>query len=155
MRVADVRVAARKNVREAAAAVVISYVFFLTLAFACLALPVAIFRSFQTFSSGFVFTAEILLSIFGLVAGLTILWSLIPRRDKFEPTGIPIDPAREKRLMAEIALIAGSLREAMPRDVYLIPEPNAYVAQRGERLQSASPRLPDCWKRVHTFGSLL
>ncbi len=124
-----------------AAAVLISYIFFLTLAIACLALPVVFLKALVTFSSSSLLVVEILLSLFGLVAGLTILWSLIPRRDKFEPTGILIDPAREKRLMTEIEIVAASLQEAMPRDVYLIPDPNAFVAQRGGYLGIGSRRI--------------
>ena len=124
-----------------AAAVVVSYIFSLTLALACLALPVVLVKALVSFNSSSLFIAEILLSLFGLVAGLTILWSLIPRRDKFEPTGILVDAAREKRLMAEIEFVAGSLREAMPRQVYLIPEPNAFVAQRGGFLGFGSRRI--------------
>jgi heat shock protein HtpX len=92
------------------------------LALACLALPILeIMVGF-----GGVFWA-----LFGAVFGITILWSLVPRRDKFEPPGVPIDLSGQKRLAEELEAIAAALGERMPTEVYFIPDANAFVARRG------------------------
>jgi heat shock protein HtpX len=123
------------------ASVVVSYVLFLALAVFCLLLPILLFGLPIEWNSSTLFFARILLSLFGIVAGLSIFWSLLPRRNKFEAPGIPIDPAREPRLMAEIEHVAGALGEAVPREVYLIPEANAFVAQRSGMLGIGSRRI--------------
>jgi len=119
----------------AAISVIASYLLMLALALASLLLPLGLL------SAGSLNFSSILLGAFGLVMGLTILWSLIPRRDKFEPPGIPIDLQRETELQAEIAAIAGSLMEDLPAEVYLIPDANAFVAQRGGILGIGSRRV--------------
>jgi len=60
-----------------------------------------------------------------------MLWSLVPRRDKFEAPGLPLERPSHPRLFAELDSIASALGEPMPREVYLIGEPNAWVADRG------------------------
>jgi len=112
------------------AAVVLSYLFAVALALACLAIPVVAFDIVMASSGSFLFTA-LLLSLFGLVVGLTILWSLLPRRENFDPAGVPIDLAKEPRLTDEIRSIASALNEPLPAEVYLIPDANAFVAQPG------------------------
>ena len=110
-----------------ALAVVISYVLFLALAAGCFVLPVLLFSSQMITRSP---VAGLLLSAFGFVAGPTIFWSLVPRRDKSEVQGIAVDMSRERPLMAEIEYVATALGEPLPREVYLIPDANAFVAQR-------------------------
>jgi heat shock protein HtpX len=119
----------------AAFAVVLSYVVSLCLALACLALPLLLFNSTI---GGF---GALLLAVFGVVVGITILWSLIPRRDKFEPPGVRIDLSEQRRLAQEVEAIAGALGEPMPAEVYLIPDVNAFVAQRGGFLGAGSRRV--------------
>src|SRR5215469_16831569 len=67
----------------------------------------------------------------GLVIAGIMLWSLMPRRDKFEAPGPLLEPASHPRLFAEIENIAQSLQEPLPCEVYLIGAPNAWVADRG------------------------
>ena len=119
----------------AAFAVVLSYVVSLCLALACLALPLLLFNSSI---GGF---GALLLAVFGVVVGITIIWSLIPRRDKFEPPGVRIDLSEQRRLAEEVEAIAGALGEPMPAEVYLIPDVNAFVAQRGGFLGAGSRRV--------------
>src|SRR5262249_47984257 len=65
-----------------------------------------------------------------LSAGL-ILWSISPRRDRFETPGPRIDATQQPALFAELSNIARSVGQEMPHEVYLVPEVNAWVAQRG------------------------
>jgi len=67
----------------------------------------------------------------GIVVAGAMLWSLVPRRDKFEAPGLPLERPSHPRLFAELDSIASALGEPMPREVYLIGEPNAWVADRG------------------------
>ena len=98
--------------------VMTSYVVAILIAIACFSLVLAWSNSF-------------LLAAGGVILGITILWSLIPRRDKFQPPGAALQRSRHPRLFAELDRIAASLDEDMPNEVYLIPEVNAWVAERG------------------------
>lgn len=69
-----------------------------------------------------------LLCVFG--AGV-ILWSIVPRRTKWEPPGPRVTPAEQPRLFAVIGEVASQMGATLPDEVYLIPEVNAFVMQRG------------------------
>jgi heat shock protein HtpX len=66
-----------------------------------------------------------------VIAGFLILWSILPRFDRFEAPGLRITKEQEPRLFAEISSIAQATGQTMPHEVYLAPEVNAWVAQRG------------------------
>ncbi|MGA2595132.1 MAG: M48 family metallopeptidase, partial [Bryobacteraceae bacterium] len=83
----------------------------------------------------------LILLLCGVVMAGTILWSLVPRRDNFVPPGPPLDPARQQRLFSELESIAAALNEPMPREVYLIPDVNAWVAERGGTMGFGSRRV--------------
>jgi len=112
------------------ATVLLSYVLAFLLALACLLLPVLLFVIFPLENAN-LFAARLLLSVFGIAAGLTILWSLMPRRNKLDVNGVLIDLTREKRIATEIETIATALDEPMPVEVYLIGDANAFVAETG------------------------
>lgn len=116
--------------------VIASYLFVLLLAAACVYLPYLALSSSE--SSG---SQLILLFLFGIVIAATMLWSLLPRRDKFKPPGLLLDRATQPRLFAELENIAASLNEPMPREVYLIGDVNAWVADRGGFLGFGSRRV--------------
>jgi len=66
------------------------------------------------------------------VAGAAaILWSLIPRRDTFTAPGPQVDSASEPALFDMLKGVASSADQAMPTEVYIVPDVNAWVAQRG------------------------
>lgn len=104
--------------------ILLSYLFTLALAAACIYFPFVLL----TVSSGL---NTLLLFLGGLVIGAIILWSLVPRRDRFEAPGPVILEREHPRLFAEIQTIAASLDEAVPSEVYLVPDLNAFVAERG------------------------
>ena len=116
--------------------VVASYLFVILLAAACVYLPYLILSNMETPDFRI-----ILLLLFGVVIAATMLWSLLPRRDKFEAPGLLLDPASQPRLFAELENIAASLNEPMPREVYLIGDVNAFVADRGGFLGIGSRRV--------------
>jgi Zn-dependent protease with chaperone function len=115
--------------------VIASYVFVLLLAAACLLL------SYAVASSSSVGFQSLLLALFGVVIAGGLLWSLVPRPDKFKAPGPELDREQHPLLFAELERIAASLNEPMPREVYLISDVNAWVADRGGMLGFGSRRV--------------
>ncbi len=66
-----------------------------------------------------------------LLGGLAILWSVVPRVDKFVPPGPRLTPDQQPRLFQDIAQVARAVGQEMPAEVYLVPDVNAWVSQRG------------------------
>jgi Zn-dependent protease with chaperone function len=83
----------------------------------------------------------IVLSLGALTCAASILWSVLPRPDRFTPPGPEIDAAAHPRLFVEISAIAAEFHEPMPSSVYLMMGANAWVAQRGGMLGFGSRRV--------------
>lgn len=115
--------------------VVASYVFVILLAAACVYLP------YLLLAAGSANFQIIVLFLFGIVIAGAMLWSLLPRPDRFKAPGLLIEPTTQPRLFAELENIAGSLNEPMPREVYLIGDVNAWVADRGGLMGFGSRRV--------------
>lgn len=115
--------------------VIASYLFVLLLAAACVYLPYLLLTnsegSFQL----------IALFLFGIVIAAAMVWSLLPRPDKFQPPGLLLDRSTHPTLFAELENIAAALKEPLPREVYLIPDVNAFVADRGGFMGFGSRRV--------------
>jgi len=116
--------------------VVGTYIFVILLAAACVYLPYLVISSMETPD-----VRLILLFLFGIVIAGAMLWSLLPRRDKFKAPGMLLDCESQPRLFAELESIASSLEEPMPREVYLIGDVNAWVADRGGFMGFGSRRV--------------
>jgi heat shock protein HtpX len=112
------------------ATVFLSYLLVIVLALACLALP-QVLLVMVPLGSGNLLFVRLLLSAFGLAAGLTILASLVPKREALNVSGVAIDLKQEPRLKREIESIAEALGEPMPADVYLLGDANAFVTEHG------------------------
>ncbi|HZU96290.1 MAG TPA: M48 family metallopeptidase [Planctomycetota bacterium] len=76
-----------------------------------------------------------------VITGCVILWSIVPRPDKFEPPGPRLDPRLQPELFAFLKKIADAVGQAMPVDVYLVPDVNAFVTQRGGIMGMGSKRV--------------
>jgi Zn-dependent protease with chaperone function len=74
-------------------------------------------------------------------AGLTILWALVPRADRFKAPGPRLEEARYPRLFEIIRQIATATHQAPPADVYLLNEVNAWVTHRGGTMGFGSHRV--------------
>lgn len=111
--------------------VFLSYLLAIILALACLALPVVLLWYLPFSGPANLGYMRLLLSVFGLVAGPTILWSLVPQKEQHEVNGVRIDLETETRLAKEIEAISGNLREPMLSEVYLISDANAFVSEQG------------------------
>lgn len=70
----------------AAAMVIGSYVFVLALAAACVYFPYFFLSNSDSYN-----VQVILLFLFGIVIAATMVWSLLPRLDKFEAPGMLLD----------------------------------------------------------------
>lgn len=82
----------------------------------------------QVFIAHHVFLKLVLLCV--VAAGL-ILWSIVPRPDRFEPPGPRITEQDHPRLFALVKDVGARTGQALPRDVYLVADVNAFVTQRG------------------------
>ena len=71
--------------------------------------------------------------VFCLVGVGVIAVSIIPWPRPFHPPGPLLNPAGQPRLFNELQSVAKAVGETMPADVYVTPEMNAGVLQRGRR----------------------
>src|SRR5690242_10305953 len=67
------------------------------------------------------------LLILCIIAAFAILWSILPRFDKFPPPGPKLARDKHPKLFDEIETVARATRQAMPAEVYLVPDVNAWV----------------------------
>jgi heat shock protein HtpX len=74
---------------------------------------------------------NIRLAVFCAVGAITILWSIVPRRDRFTPPGARLVPDKHPRFFKELDTIAEATAQEKPAEVYLVPDVNAWVGQRG------------------------
>jgi Zn-dependent protease with chaperone function len=68
---------------------------------------------------------------FCVAGALTVLWAILPRMDRFEPPGPRVTAQEQPELFKLIHDVAKATSQAMPEDVYLLNDVNAFVAQRG------------------------
>ena len=76
-----------------------------------------------------------------IAAAATILWSIVPRVDRFVPPGPIMEPDREPRLFSLIQDVANATGQQMPAEVYLLNDVNAFVAQRGGVMGAGGRRV--------------
>jgi Zn-dependent protease with chaperone function len=113
-----------------------SYLLILLTAAACVYLPYLGLR--QPGTAGL---QSVVLFLFGVVMAGTMLWSLLPRRDKFLAPGPLLERTAHPHLFAELENIARLLHEPFPDEAYLIPQVNAFVSDRGGGLGLGARRV--------------
>jgi heat shock protein HtpX len=118
------------------AMVILSYILVIALAAACVYLPYLLIANLEHPNLQIV-----ILFLGGIAVAGAMLWSLVPRREKFAAPGTLLERDAHPRLFAELDDIAASLNEPLPRDVYLIGQVNAFVADRGGILGFGSRRI--------------
>ena len=114
----------------------------LLVGFYLLAIGVALFLIWVPYGSAvYINIISLKLDLFCLIFGPLILWSIIPRRDRFEPPGPRINLHEHPKLAAELEKVSASMHEAMPSEIYATAEINAGVMQRGGILGFGSRRV--------------
>jgi heat shock protein HtpX len=81
------------------------------------------------------------LTVFCLIGAGAILWSIVPRPERFRAPGPALEAASNPRLFTELNDVASKVGEPMPHEVYLVPEVNAGVRQRGGFMGSRGRRV--------------
>jgi len=81
------------------------------------------------------------LAILSLIGGCMILWSVMPRWDRFIAPGPRLTEKDQPELFKQLQSIAQSTDQAMPAEVYALPEMNAWVANRGGIMGLGSRRI--------------
>ncbi len=76
-----------------------------------------------------------------LGAAGAVLWSVMPRADRFEPPGPQLTPANAPRLFRIIHEVARATAQESPSEVYLLNEVNAWVTHRGGVMGLGSRRV--------------
>ncbi len=71
------------------------------------------------------------LLFFGVGGAIAILAAIMPRVDRFEAPGPLLKPEEQPRLFRLIEETAVATNQAPPKHVFLVPDLNAWVAQRG------------------------
>jgi Zn-dependent protease with chaperone function len=81
------------------------------------------------------------LAVICLVGGVAILWAVLPRFDKFIAPGPKLERDKYPKLFKELDTVARATDQAMPAEVYLVPDVNAWVMQRGGLMGFGSRRV--------------
>lgn len=79
-----------------------------------------------------------------IIAGVTIgivLWSVWPRAAKFPDPGVRLTQRAQPKLWQLVTDIAKRAGQAPPREVFLVPQINAFVAERNSRLGFGGTRI--------------
>jgi Zn-dependent protease with chaperone function len=114
----------------------VSFVLLLGLAVACVYLPVLL----VIYGSSVALQVYLLL-IGGIVAAGAIVWSLFPRREKFESPGLQIDRHTQPLFFQQVDEIAAALGEKAPEEVFLTGEPGAWATQRRKAFDLRARRI--------------
>lgn len=79
--------------------------------------------------------------LFVFIGAGTVLWSIIPRRDKFIPPGPKLSPVDHPNLFAAVEEIAQETDQEPPAEIYADAQVNAWVANRGGVMGIGSKRI--------------
>jgi len=73
--------------------------------------------------------------------GVTVLWALVPRPDRFVPPGPRLDEASYPRLFSLVHNVAARLNQEAPAETFLLNDVNAWVTHRGGVMGFGSRRV--------------
>lgn len=75
------------------------------------------------------------------IAGLVILWSILPRIERFVAPGSLLERSDHPELFTVIDDVAGAAGQRPPAEVYLVHDVNAFVGERGGVMGLGSRRI--------------
>ncbi len=105
---------------------------FLMAGFYCLALGISALLLYIPYAEWtYAGRLHIKLALVCIVGAGVILWSILPRLDRFVAPGPQLTPDNHPRLFSELQTIARAVQQEMPAEVYLVHNVNAWVMQRG------------------------
>ena len=81
------------------------------------------------------------IAFFCIVSAGIVLWSVVPRPDHFEAPGPELETSQQPELFRLLDSVRSATAQDPPKNVYLIPEVNAWVAQRGGFMGIGSRRV--------------
>ena len=81
------------------------------------------------------------LAFFCILGAGTILWAILPRRDRFVQPGPSLHPMEHPKLFDVLSGIATATQQEMTSEVYLTAEVNAWVMDRGGMMGCGSRRV--------------
>lgn len=81
------------------------------------------------------------LALICLAGAAGILYSIVPRVDRFEAPGPRLIAGQQPRLFAELGRISRSVEQEMPAEVYLVADVNAFVTHRGGLMGFGARRI--------------
>lgn len=81
------------------------------------------------------------LAVLSVVGGCMILWSVLPRWDRFIAPGPRLLEKDQPDLFRHLQSVAQATQQSMPAEVYALPEMNAWVANRGGIMGIGSRRI--------------
>lgn len=99
------------------------------------------FLGFEAITSGRLGFITLKGVAFCAIGIITIFFSILPRREEFQPPGPLLSPEEFPDLHREIRTIADKAGQAMPKEVYLLPDMNAFVSERGGFLGFGRTRI--------------
>ena len=79
--------------------------------------------------------------IFCLGGAFTIIAAIFPRFETWNPPGPQLRKSEHPKLFTQLEGVAKATGQAMPSEVYLVPDVNAWVAQRGGFMGFGSKRV--------------
>jgi Zn-dependent protease with chaperone function len=114
----------------------------LTIGFYLLAIVIAALLLFIPYAEwNYAGRLHIKLAFCCVLAGGVILWSIVPRRDRFTPPGPLLLPREQPELFSVLRSVARDMGQEMPAEVYALGEMNAWVMDRGGFLGYGSKRV--------------
>lgn len=84
---------------------------------------------------------HIKLAILCVVGGCLILWSVLPRLDRFKAPGPLLTEKDQPGLFQQLRSVANATQQSMPVEVFALPEMNAWVSNRGGLMGIGSRRV--------------
>ncbi|MBL8756514.1 MAG: M48 family metallopeptidase [Planctomycetes bacterium] len=79
--------------------------------------------------------------MFAIVTIGVVLWSIFPRAAKFPDPGIRLDEKDQPQLWQLVRKVAQQAGQQPPRDLFLVGDINAFVAERGSRMGFGGTRV--------------